>query len=191
MARFGLDKAENYGGQGGGGFLSFKHRDSARIRILYNSVHDVEGYAVHNVVVNGKKRYVDCLRGAGEDRNKCPLCRAGYFTEVRYFVPVYDEDSGAVLTWDRGKTYGRVLRDLFSKYAAEEPLSATCFSVTREINVHGVPYYTIEPEYNDGAAAEELSEYTQNVYGGLVLLKTAEEMEDYLAYGDFYGEDAV
>ena len=92
MARFNLDKAEFFGGQGGGGFLSFKHRDTARIRILYNSINDVEGYAVHSVELNGKKRYVDCLRGAHEPTRKCPLCRAGYFTEVKYLIPVYDED---------------------------------------------------------------------------------------------------
>ena len=37
---------------------------------------------------------------------------------------------------------------------------------------------------------DELPEYTCNVYGNLVLQKTAEEMEEYMEYGDFYGEDA-
>ncbi len=191
MARFNLDKAEFFGGQGGGGFLSFKHRDTARIRILYNSINDVEGYAVHSVELNGKKRYVDCLRGAHEPTRKCPLCRAGYFTEVKYLIPVYDEDSGMVLTWDRGKTYGDKIKSLF-KYCAEgESLASICFRVTKEINVKGVPFYTFEPEYSDGATTADLPEYNSDIYGGLILLKTAEEMEDYLEYGDFYGEDAV
>lgn len=191
MAKFGLDKAEFYGGQGGGGFLSFKHRETARIRLLYNSVSDVEGYAVHNVELGGKKRYVDCLCGADGDKSKCPLCMAGFFTEVRYFVPVFDEDTGAVLTWDRGRTYGKILRNLFRDYAAEKPLTSTCFRVTREINVQGFPFYSITPEFTDDTTASDLPDYNANVYGKLVLVKTAEEMQNYLDYGDFYGEEAV
>lgn len=189
MAKFGLNRAEQFGGQGGGGFLSFKHRDIARIRFLYNRASDVEGYSVHNVKLNGKTRYVDCLCGEDGDKSKCPLCKAGLWTEVRFFVPVYDEDTEQVLTWDRGKTFGNRLERLFKRYGTEQPLSATCFKVSREINSEGFPYYTIEPEYSDGATVEEFPEYGQSVYGSLVLLKTAEEMESYLKYGDFFSED--
>ena len=188
MAKFGLNKADQFGGQGGGGFLTFKHRDTAHIRFLYNKASDVEAYSVHTIKLNGKNRYVDCLRGEHDDKDKCPLCKAGYWTEVRYFVPVYDEDTDQVLTWDRGKSFGRRLEKLFNKYAEGQPLSATCFTVNREVNVEGYPYYTIEPSYTDGAEVDEFPMYNANVYGSLVLMKTAEELDGYLKYGDFYDE---
>ena len=189
MAKFSLDRTEKFGGQGGGGFFTLKNRNTANIRFLYNSVKDVEGYSVHNLKINGKSRYVDCLCGENEDKEKCPFCKAGMLTEVRFLVPVYDEDTGMVYTWDRGKSFGRRLEKLFNKYAEEEPLSATCFKVTREINAEGFPYYSIKPEYSDGTTVDELPDYGQSVYGTLVLVKTAEEMNEYLMYGDFYDED--
>ena len=190
MARFGLDRAEQFGGQGGAGFFRLKGRNTAHIRFLYDDVSEVEGYAVHEIDLGGKKRYVDCLRGEHDSVDKCPLCREGNWTQVKYFVPVYDEDMDMVLTWDKGKSFGKRLEKLFAKYATEKPLCSTCFTVTREINEEGFPYYTIKPDYNDGSVLEELPEYTCNVYGNLVLQKTAEEIEEYLEYGDFYDEDA-
>ncbi len=190
MARFGLDRAEQFGGQGGAGFFGLKGRKTAHIRFLYNEISEVEGYAVHEIELGGKKRYVDCLRGEHDGIDKCPLCREGNWVQVKYFVPVYDEDLDQVFTWDRGKAFGRRLEKLFSKYAAEEPLCATSFAVTKETNDEGATYLSIKADYNDGTELDELPEYTAPVYGKLVLEKTAEEMEEYLEYGDFFGEDA-
>ena len=189
MARFELARTEKFGGQGGGGFFTLKGKNTAHIRFLYNDASDVDGYTVHGVKVHGKDRYVDCLCGENEDQNKCPFCRAGMRTEVRFFVPVYNEDTDTVLTWDRGKAFGRRLENLFNKYAVEAPLSATCFNVSREINEDGFPYYKIKPEYNDGTEVDELPEYTTTVYGKLILIKSADEMEYYLENGDFQEED--
>ncbi|MBR4994099.1 MAG: hypothetical protein IKY04_07590, partial [Lachnospiraceae bacterium] len=136
--------------------------------------------------LNGKKRYVDCLCSGDGNKDKCPFCKARMWSQVKFFIPVYDEDNDAVYTWERGKTYGPKLRELFEKHAKEEPLSATSFTVTREINAEGYAYYTIEPEFTDGATVEEFPDFNRNVYGKLILLKTAEEMECYLKYGDFY-----
>ena len=190
MAKFELNRAENFGGQGGAGFFRLKGRNTAHIRFLYNDISNVEGYAVHEVELGGKKRYVDCLRGAHDEADKCPLCREGSWVQVKYFIPVYDEDTGMVYTWERGKAFGKKLEKLFGKYAEEEPLCATCFTVTREIGVEGNPYYTINPDYNDGTELDELPEYGQSVYGKLVLVKSAEEMEEYLEYGDFFDDEA-
>lgn len=189
MARFGLNRAEQFGGKGGAGFFGLKGRNTAHIRFLYDDVSEVEGYAVHEIELNGKKRYVDCLRGEHDGTDKCPLCREGNWAQVKYFVPVYDEDTGLVLTWDRGKAFGRRLEKLFAKYATETSLCATCFTVTREINEEGMPYVSIKPDYSDDTELDELPEYTGNIYGNLVLVKTAEEMEEYLEYGDFYSDD--
>ena len=63
MARFRAEESENYGGNGGGGFFSLKNDgDIGRVRFMYSGIDDVEGFSVHEVQVDGKKRYVNCLR---------------------------------------------------------------------------------------------------------------------------------
>lgn len=190
MARFNLNRADDFGGQGGAGFFRLKGRHEAHIRFLYNDISEVEGYAVHEIDLDGKKRYVDCLCGPDDSKDKCPLCREGNWVQVRYFVPVYDEDLDQVLTWDRGKAFGRRLEKLFEKYAEEEPLCATSFTVTRAFNEDGTAYYPIDYDYDDGAELSDFPEYTQVIYGRLVLRKTAEEIEEYLEYGDFWDDEA-
>ena len=88
-------------------------------------------------------------------------------------------------------TYLRTILFYLFPTIVEQCLASICFKVTKEINEKGVPYYTFDPVFSDGATTYDLPEYNSNVYGGLILLKSSEEMEDYLAYGDFYGEDAV
>ena len=60
---FSVLDADNYGGQGGGGYFRLKNdHDTAQVRFLYDSIDDVQGYAVHEIQVGDKKRYVNCLR---------------------------------------------------------------------------------------------------------------------------------
>ena len=82
MARFNVENAEHYGGQGGGGYFSLKNdKDVAQVRFLYDSADDIEGYAVHEVKIGDKKRYVNCLREYGEPVSACPLCEKGLFVQ--------------------------------------------------------------------------------------------------------------
>ena len=80
MARFSYEEAENYGGNGGHGFFALQNDgDVARVRFMYNKLEDIEGYAVHQIELNGKKRYVNCLREYGHPVDDCPLCKKGMF----------------------------------------------------------------------------------------------------------------
>ena len=93
MARFTAQDADKYGGKGGAGFFSLKgDGDSAVVRFLYNDVDDVEGYAVHEVEIDDKKRYVNCLRDYNSPIDDCPFCRAKKYQIAKLFVPLYNED---------------------------------------------------------------------------------------------------
>ena len=79
MATFDVNTADNYGGSGGGSFFSLKDdKDTAQVRFMYNSLEDVVGYAVHEIEVGGKKRYINCLREYNQPVDDCPLCAAKY-----------------------------------------------------------------------------------------------------------------
>ena len=134
MASFNVRDAENYGGQGGGGFFSLKNnKDVAQVRLLYNGIDDVSGKSVHEIELNGKKRYVNCLREYGDPVDVCPLCKAGSFVQVKYFIPLYviaiktNNDNpdrvppivtpvDSIMTWERGKKYGSKLTSIMSRY---------------------------------------------------------------------------
>ena len=179
MAGFNVNQADNYGGQGGGGFFRLVNdRDVAKVRLLYKDIDDVTGYSVHEVELNGKKRYVNCLRVYGDPVDVCPFCQAGKFTQVKYFVPLYVESIvtsagetkvGTIQTWERGKKFGSKLSSICSRYSHPDIISHT-FEIERQGKAAGVSLDDFE---------------VANPLGTIILDKTADEMQTYLSTGDF------
>ena len=129
MARFNAHEVDNYGGQGGGGFFSLKNdKDVATVRFMYNTIDDVEGFAVHEIEVDGRKRYVNCLREYNQPVDDCPLCAAKQRVLAKVFVPVYDEETQEIKIWDRGKTFFSKISSLCARY---NPLVSTPFEIER------------------------------------------------------------
>jgi hypothetical protein len=187
MARFNANEADNYGGQGNGSFFALKNdKDTAVIRFMYNDMEDVEGFSVHEVEVDGKKRYVNCLREYNEPVDSCPLCAARYKVIAKLFVALYDVDADEVKVWDRGKTFLSKLSSLCARY---NPLVATPFEIERngKKGDTNTTYETYAMETDD-MTLEDLPEVPQ-IMGGIVLDKSFEDMEYYLDYGDFPADE--
>lgn len=95
--------------------------DTATVRFLYEEPDgsDLDYYLVHQVEIDGKKRYVACL-GVNDDGrlnpDNCPLCKAGYYRLEKLFLQVYDETSDTVKTWDRGKTFVGKIMSFINRY---------------------------------------------------------------------------
>ena len=187
MAKFSVNDAENYGGNGGSNFFSLKNdKDVATVRFMYNTIEDVEGYAVHEVEVEGKKRYVNCLRSYNEPVDKCPLCAARYKVLAKLFVMLYDVDAEEVKVWDRGKTFFSKLSSLCARY---NPLVSTPFEIERN-GKKGDTKTTYETYAldTDETKLEDLPEIPK-LLGTLILDKTAEELNYFLDNGVFPGSD--
>lgn len=183
MAKFNVNDADNYGGNGQSSFFSLKNdKDTATVRFMYNTIEDVEGYAVHEIEVGGKKRYVNCLRSYNEPVDSCPLCAARYRVLAKLFVTLYDEDTQEIKVWDRGKTFFSKLASLCSRYT---PLVATPFEIERngKKGDTNTTYETYALE-TDGTTLEDLPEVPE-LLGTLILDKTYEELEYYLENGEF------
>ena len=184
--RFNADEAENYGGQGGGGFFSIQNdKECKQVRFMYNKVEDVEGYAVHKVEVNGKDRYVNCLREFNQPQDVCPFCREGKPVQARLFIPLYNIAEESVQLWDRGKTMFSKITSLCSRYATRKNLVNNIFEVER----NGKPKdqkttYEMYQLEADDTELEDLPE-APKILGGFVLDKTADDMEYYLEQGEF------
>lgn len=183
MARFRHDEAEHYGGQGGAGYFSLKNdKDVARVRFLYNSIDDVEGYAVHQVEIDGKKRYVNCLREYNQPIDTCPFCREKMFTAAKLFVPLYNVDEDKVQVWERGKKFIAKISSICARYP-------NVVSHVFEIERNGKKgetstTYEIYEVDKDNTTLEDLPE-AANPLGTIVLDKSADDMEFFLDNGYF------
>lgn len=186
MARFSADMADNYGGQGGAGFFSLKNdKDVAKVRFLYDSMEDVIGDSVHEIEIDGKKRYVNCLREYNDPKDKCPLCAAGKTIKAKLFVPLYDVESDSVKIWDRGKKFFGQMTQLCARYAVNEPLCSHVFEIERsgKVGDTNTSYGIFEVE-RDNSTLEDLPEAPE-MLGGFILDKSADDMEYFLKRGVF------
>lgn len=192
MGRFRADEADNYGGSGGGGYFSLKDDgDTARVRFMYNGIDDLEGYAVHEVEVDGKKRYVNCLRDYNSPIDDCPFCREHNRQVAKLFVPVYNIKEDKMQIWERGKKYFAKMTSLISRYSdAKTPFCSQVFDIERHGKKNDTStQYEIYPVGSaDDTTLEDLPELP-TIIGGLVLDKTAEDMEYYLEEGYFPPDD--
>lgn len=188
MARFNAQDVDNYGGNGSsGGFFSLKNdKDTARVRFLYNSIDDVEGVACHEVELNGKKRYVNCLREYNQPLSECPFCAAGKFQAAKLFVPLYDIAEDKVKIWERGKKFFAKLSSICSRYPN---LASHTFEIERNGKTgETTTTYEIYETGKDDTRLEDLPEAPQ-VIGSIVLDKSADEMQYYIDYGVFPDDD--
>lgn len=187
MARFNYNDADKYGGQGGSGYFSLKNdRDTARVRFLYNSVEDVTGYAVHQIEVDGKKRWVNCLREYNQPIDDCPFCAAKKFTAARLFIPLYNVDEEKTQVWERGKKFISKITSICARYP-------NVVSHIFEIERNGKPgdtatTYEIFEIDKDDTTIEDLPE-VGDILGTVVLDKSADDMEFYLDNGYFPPSD--
>ena len=193
MGRFGANEVDNYGGSGGSSFFTLKDDgDVARVRFMYNSMEDVVGYAVHEVEIDGKKRYVNCLRSYNEPKSNCPFCNANSFQRAKLYIPVYDIDEDDVKIWERGKNFFAKMSALCARYSnADTPLVAHTFDVER----HGKKgdtgtVYEIYETGADDTRLEDLPEIPE-ILGTIILDKSADDMEYYLDNECFPNNDGA
>lgn len=187
MARFNTETADKYGGHGGAGYFSLKNdKDVAQVRFMYDSIDDVEGYAVHEVTIDDKKRYVNCLKEYNEPKDKCPFCAANKFTTAKLFIPIYNIDLDRVQVWERGKKFISKISSICARYP-------NVVSHKFEIERNGQKgdtstTYEIYEIGKDDTTLQDLPE-PNPILGTLVLDKSADDMEFYLDNGYFPPDD--
>lgn len=190
MARFNADNMDKYGGHGGTGYFSLKNdRDVATVRFLYNTADDVEGYAVHEVEIDGKKRYVNCLREYNQPIDDCPFCKARKYQVAKLFIPMYNVDEEKVQVWERGKKFFNKLSSVLARCDAD-PICSQTFEIERNGKAGDT-----QTTYEIYQTKDKPDDFTLDdceepmIFGRIVLDKSAEDMEFYLEEGYFPPED--
>ena len=180
--RFSFDEADNYGQQNAGSFFQLKNdKDTARVRFLYKTMDDVQGYVVHQIDLGDKKRYVGCLRSYNEPSDKCPLCANGYKQIPKLFINLYNEDSGECQVWERGKSYFQKISSLASRY---NPLCNELIEIERNGKKGDMQttyeFFPVENSEFDISSVE-----VSEPLGTIILDKSSSELETYLNTGNF------
>ena len=192
MGRISLNDLDNYGSSGGGGsfFKLTNDKEVARVRLMLNKPEDIENYmyAVHDVKIGERNRYVNCLRSYDDPVDKCPFCAEKKKVIPKIFVPLYNEDLGEVQVWDRGKKFMSTLSSFMSRYS-----KPTLVSHIVEVERNGKPKdmqttYALYEVDKDETTLDDLPEPV-DVLGGIVLDKSADDMNYFLDEGEFPPED--
>ena len=181
--RFSYEEADNYGSNGASSFFQLKNdKETARVRIMYRGMKDVEGISVHEIELNGKKRYVECIRAYDEPIDNCPLCKANYKQIAKVFVPIFNEATGEAQVWERGKKFLGKLSSLCSRY---DNLVSHVFEIER----NGKPKdtattYEIYPISEDNTTLDDLPDPV-DISKGIVLNKSSDDLSYFLKYKEF------
>lgn len=185
MARLNYTQIENYGNNNKSSFFGLRDDgDVARVRFMYSGIEDVEGLAVHEVEVDGKRRYVNCLRDYNDPIDSCPFCKSNKFQLAKLYIPLYDVTTGEVKVWERGKKFFSQISKLCSRYPN---LCSYVFEIERcgKKGDTSTTYMFHEIQH-DNTTLNDLPS-VPNVVGTYVLDKTVEEMQTYLTTGSFDG----
>lgn len=201
MAKISFDEVstnsgEHYEGNSVGIFSLKNDGDEAIVRIMHDSVEDFDILTTHPITVNGKYRSVNCVRDPKEPLDNCPLCKSGAKVNTRIFLHMIQYvvgEGGKIeakpVVWERSAgVYAPTLKNYLAEYG---PLSDCVFKIRRR-GAKGDMSTTYDILFGNPNMYKEES-YPKlkdafngySVSGGLVLNKTADEINTYLETGSF------
>ena len=187
VPKISIKDAGKYASSAAGDYFSLKDDgDIARVRFLYEEEDgsDLDYYLVHQIEVDGVKKYVAC-NAIGEDgrlhTDRCPLCMANYKRMERLFLQMcYDGDSAhndedKILVWERGKNFVGKIQTYINRLGS-------LFAQPVEIERHGKAgdtntTYELFPLEVDNAVMEDYPERL-NLIGSFILELSENEMYD-------------
>lgn len=193
MARLTGSNIEQYNSGSGsnkGSYFSIKDdKGTARVRFLYESASDIEGFSVHKVKVGDRERYVNCLVEEGGTIADCPFCQGKIAKTAKLFVPLYNEDVGQIQIWERGQKFYGTISGLCARYPH---IVSRTFDIERngKAGDPATTYSEFPVGDADGTTVQDILDdmgvdELVNPLGTIVLDKSADDMEYYIENGDF------
>lgn len=188
-----LEEMDKYSPEQAGMFTLKNDGDTARVRVLYESINDVDGSCVHKIRTrSGQYIYVDCLRTYEDPLEMCPLCNCSNDeykkTMTKIWVPLYDVDNKKTMLWERGKMFWKdVLYPLMVEKGT--PFCGHVFTIERhgEAKSMDTTYEFIEDSVDDTILED--FESIPKADDSIVKVKTFEELENFVRTGAFDGSE--
>lgn len=192
MPVIGINDVDNYRSGGDFNYLQLKEDgDIAKVRFYIESMDDLKFYVVHQIEVNGKPRYVNCLRTYDQPIDDCPLCAQALQnkdlkTTVKMFLPVLDLSDNQVKLFERGRTFKDEIMGHIRRNAplVNYPCEIERCGAKGDTNTT----YKVYPlaQEKDNTMIKDLPEF-DDLLGSYVLDMTFEEMNEYLQSGKVAG----
>lgn len=214
MAKISFDTIENQpvneSGENTGNysvkFFALKNGESAIVRILCDSVDDIDIYTVHNVITDQWKfgRRMSCVRDPHDPIDRCPLCAANkplmqrmYVKMIQYVVdPQTNQVVPTAVVWERGandRQFGaRTLKGLLDTFG---PLSNFLCKISRQGEKLETTYQVI-PNLPANVYPENLYPNVPTIFGDYEVAgrafmdRSAEDYRVFLATGNFPNPNA-
>jgi hypothetical protein len=113
-----------FSGQGGGDFFKLVDDGDSKVRrFAYETLKELIGHTVHEILDDaGKRQQIECL-GDG-----CPLCAAGDKAKFTTCIALFNDETGEYEVWQRGINLVKQLQQLAARYT---PLVATPVEIVR------------------------------------------------------------
>ena len=182
-------------------FFNLKSGESAIVRIMVDTIEDLDIRTVHNVEMPGYQygRRMNCLRNPQEPIELCPLCKANKKLEQKLYLKMIqytvDPATGAVnkeaKVWERSvwdKYFGaQVIKSNIETYG---PLSDMICKIERrgeKLNTE----YSLMPNLNPAVYRPDIYVKDESMFNGwdplgvAILDKTAAEYQIFLTTGQF------
>lgn len=138
MSRLNAQQAASFPeSTGRASFLSLANdKDFAVVRFAYNTIDDILNSTdlVHDVMVDGRNKHVDCLKSDFSQPNSvCPLCASGMTPKKVLYFNVRNEQTGEMQIWQRSESYFKNnMLPLFQEYTnSGTPLCSIPFKIVR------------------------------------------------------------
>ena len=133
MSRITIREAETLSENSQKGYQWFQLKndhDVKRVRLLINSIDDIDAFVVHSVEINGRNRWINCTRNnEAEPLDNCIYCKNGDKARVRVFLQLQDVETGELLIWDRSPQIIQILRGVVKRING--PIYQTVIEVER------------------------------------------------------------
>lgn len=181
MAKISINKSGQYQQNSNSEFFTLKDDgDSARVRFLYSDPNgeDIDYFLVHEVEIDGKRRYVSCNAIDDEGRmhtEDCPLCKSGNKPKEKLFLQLFDEDDQKLKIWERGKNFVAKIITYLNRYGTlvEQPFDIERRGKKGDTNTT----YELFALAKDGKHLEDFPE-KQQLEGTYILKVSKQEMYD-------------
>ena len=181
MAKINIKDSGKYQQNSNSEFFTLKDDgDTARVRFLYEDPdgNDIDYFLVHEVEIDGKRRYVSCNAVDDEGRmhpEDCPLCKSGNKPKEKLFLQLYDEDDQKLKIWERGKNFVGKIVTYLNRYGAlvEQPFDIERRGKKGDTNTT----YEMFPLTKDGKTLDDFPE-KQHLEGTYIIKVTKQEMYD-------------
>ena len=163
--------------------------DVATVRIIADTVDDVELYAVHKLEDSAKNRVtVNCLRDYSDAMDLCPLCAEKHKVTVSMYLKLLDlrdEKNPSLKYWERGTTFEAKIRSIGKR----NPCLASVIMDIERVGKKGdvktsYEFFAIQTDKLDSKGVLESYNLEDIEALGTILADwTEEDMEQFLSTG--------